>query len=94
MSVQREHRELAAAAGEPAGGLGPNLFQALLPAAGRRILLLTLQNSGNGKDFKGFRYTSQLFWPFPRAADFLHGLQRICHHAPKAITVRRIFEEI
>ena len=41
MSVQREHREIHAAAGEPAGGLGPNLFQALLPSAGRRILLLT-----------------------------------------------------
>ena len=41
MSVQREHRGLGAGAGEPAGGLGPNLTPALLPSAGRQILLLT-----------------------------------------------------
>ena len=41
MSVQREHRGEHAAAGEPAGGLGPDFAPALLPSAGRRILLLT-----------------------------------------------------
>ena len=41
MSVQREHRGLGAGAGEPAGGRGPNLPTALLPSAGRQILLLT-----------------------------------------------------
>ena len=41
MSVQRDHREVGASAGEPAGGPGPNLPTALLPSAGRQILLLT-----------------------------------------------------
>ena len=42
MSVQREHREPGASAGEPAGGRGPNLHTAIMPPAGRRILLTTL----------------------------------------------------
>ena len=41
MSVQREHREVGAGAGEPAGGRGPNLPTAFFHPAGRQILLTT-----------------------------------------------------
>ena len=46
MSVQREHREVHAGAGEPAGEPRPKTPTPLFHAAGRLKLLLTFKNPG------------------------------------------------
>ena len=55
MSVQRDHREPGAGAGEPAGEPRPDLPHALFHAAGRPKLLTAIKNPGKYSVFAGVR---------------------------------------
>ena len=80
--------------GSQPGGGAQICPQPFYPQRADRSCSSPLQNSGNGTLFPKSRESSQLFLPFPRTADFTHGLQRICAPAPKAKTVRRILQRI